>query len=153
MPSGLDWRNARFVGLALHTSTELRWEGPELLIPIEEDAERIEGLHHDVSILAYDPTEAPQEIEIETIPTLVPHPNDLARVLLVHQDPRLQETGQQLRDEEGIEDDAFDVLLDRTDPPMPFPDAKLPRGPPFRYRVLAPRSWVTKNLEHAHPHR
>lgn len=153
LASGLDWQKAQFVGLALHLHSELQWDGPELLVPIEEDADRIEGLHHSVSLFAYDPAKKPQPIEIKTLASLLPHPSDLARVLLVHQDPRLQEAGQQLRDEQGREDDAFDLLLERTDPPMPFPDALLPRGPPFRYRVLAPRSWITKNLEHAHPTR
>lgn len=153
LPSGLDWPRARFVGLALHKHAELRWEGPELMVPIEEDAERIRGLHHNVSIFAYDPANEAQKIEVNAMPTLLPHRRDLARVLLVHQDPRLQEAGQQLQHEDESDDDAFDILLDRTDPPMPFPDAKLPRGPPFRYRVLAPRAWVNKNLEHAHPHR
>lgn len=163
LASGLDWRHARFAGLALHVHSELRWEGPELMVPIEEDAERIDRLHHSVSVFAYDPAEEPREVEIGGRPALLPHPNDLARVLLVHPDPRLQEAGQRLREDEREQDereqdqrggaDSFDVLLDRTDPPMPFPDARLPRGPPFRYRVLAPRSWVYENLEHAHPSR
>lgn len=156
LSSGVDWKQASFLGLALHRDSQLDWEGPKLAVPIEEGAERIEGLHHSVSVFAYDPAEEPRQVEIETIPVLLPHPHDLARVLLVHQDPRLQEVGRRLKEDEGHPPggaEAFDVLLARTDPPLPFPDAQLPRGPPFRYRLFAPRSWVNKNLEHAHPGR
>lgn len=153
LPSGLDWPQASFVGLSLHMHSELRWEGPDLLVPIEDDAQRIQGLHHSVSIFAFDPVNEPIDIELKTIPTLLPDPDDLARVLSVHQDPRLQEAGQRLRDEEGGGDDEFDVWLARTDPPVPFTDARLPEGPPFRYRLFAPRSWVRENVEHAHPGR
>lgn len=154
LPSGLDWEQASFVGLSLHMHSQLDWKGPELLIPIDPDADRIEGLHHSVSIFVYDPVHDPVSVELEDIPALLPDPDDLSRVLLVHQDPRIQEAGERLRAEKGREDDdEFEVHLARTDPPMPFPDAKLPRGPPFRYRLFAPRSWVNENLQHTHPAR
>lgn len=153
LPNGLDWKKAGFVGLSLHMHTQLRWEGPRLLVPIEEEAERIEGLHHSVSVFAYDPAHEPVVVEPEGFPALVPDHDDLARVLLVHQDPRLQEAGRKLQEENGRDDEEFEVRLSRTDPPLPFREAKLPRGPPFRYRLFAPRSWVNRNVEHAHPSR
>lgn len=150
---GLAWDQARFIGLALHRHSQLRWDGPELLVPIQEEAKRLDGLHHSVPILAYDSLEEAQELDLRGTKTLLPRPRDLARILLVHHDPRLQEAGDHLLEHQGSRDEAFDVQLSKTDPPMPFPDARLPRGPPFRYRVFAPRSWIHKNLEHSHPSR
>lgn len=154
LPRGLDWQETSFAGAALHMHSDLRWEGPELLVPIREDAERIEGLHHSVSLFAYDPAGGPWMADVQSIRIPLPDLDDLARVLLVHHDPRLREAGRRLHREAGEEGDAeFDVLLARTEPPLPFPDARLPRGPPFRYRVYAPRSWVRRNIEHARPRR
>lgn len=151
---GLDWERAGFAGLALDRWSDLRWQGPDLLVPIQADAARIQGLHHSVAVLAYDPAGEPHGVEVRTVPALLPAPDDLARVLLVHHDPRLREAGRRLHREEGSGDEGsrgedFDVLLARTDPPQPFPDARLARGPPFRYRVFAPRSWVRRDREHA----
>lgn len=153
LASGLLWEQASFVGLALHLHSDLRWKGPELLVPIQEGAERLGGLHHSVPVFAYDPAGSAQEVDLEGVKTLLPHNPDLARILLVHHDPRLQEAGDRLLERGGARDDAVDVQLARTDPPMPFPDARLPRGPPFRYRVFAPRSWVQKNMRHSRPDR
>lgn len=153
LPSGLDWAQASFVGLSLHIHSQLDWKGPALLVPIDPDADRIEGLHHSVSIFACDPVHTPNSVDLKGVPSLLPDPDDLARVLLVHQDPRIQEAGEHLHAEHGRDEGDFDVHLARTDPPMPFPDSKLARGPPFRYRLFAPRSWVNENLKHAHPAR
>lgn len=152
LPRGLDWNEACFAGAALHLHSDLRWEGPELLVPMAEDAARLQGLHHSVSLFAYDPAHDPWVADVRSTRIRLPDLDDLARLLLVHHDPRLQEAGRRLhRERGGGADEGFDVLLARTDPPQPFPDARLPRGPPFRYRVFAPRSWIRRNLAHGRP--
>lgn len=153
LPAGLEWHDARFLSLAVERRTDLAWDGPHLLVPIDPDASHMTGLHHRVPILAYDSTDDPATVDAsEGHPAKVPSDSELARILGIHNDPRLVGAARQLLgtapDPERIE-----ALLARTGPPAPFPDPKthLPRGPPFRYRVFAPRTWVQRNLEHQRP--
>lgn len=153
LPEGLAWSSARFLGLALHMHTNLAWDGPAILVPILENASHLRGLHHRVPVFALDPADEPMPAHLPRgAPFLLPSERELVRVLGVHNDPRIREAATELARELQDPGD-LKVVLARTDPPTPFPDPKasLPRGPPFRYRLYAPQSWVKRNLEFAKP--
>lgn len=153
LAAGLDWKDARFLGAAVHTRTDLVWDGPLLLVPIQEGASHLTGLHHRVPVFAYD---AADDAETATLPNnadvRVPPDRELARVLVAHSDPRIREAGRKLMDA-AADGPTMQAVLLRTEPPDPFPDPKtrLPRGPPFRYRLFAPQSWVRRDLRHRRP--
>lgn len=150
---GLTWTDARFLGLGVHMLTDLVWTGPQLLVPISPDAERIEGLHHRVPVFAYDPADPGVAAKLPNGgDALAPSKKDIVRILAVHNDPRLREAALRLAREVGDAKE-LQALVARTDPPTPFTDPKtrLPRGPPFRYRLFAPISWVKRNLSYGKP--
>lgn len=147
---GLGWKRASFFGLAVHMWTQLEWRGPLLFVPIEDHAIEVGKLHHRVPIFAGDPvfpTETVNPVVGEAVP--VPSPLELARILSVQSDPRLVNAARELVEREPkSEREKFMRARKKTDAPLPFPDNEgaLPRGPPFRFRLYAPRSLVMENL-------
>ncbi|MCA1814476.1 MAG: hypothetical protein LC624_11085 [Halobacteriales archaeon] len=149
LASGLAWDRASFLGLAVREYTNLRWDGPLLLVPIDRGSQRMGKLHQRVSLFAADqawPSERRPRLDAP-----LPSRAEVARILAVHQDPRLREASEEAL--AGARPKDLRDHVSRTDPPLPFPNAgvKLPLGPPFRYRLYAPLSWVTRNVRHAHP--
>jgi hypothetical protein len=155
LPSGLRWGDATFIELLLREETDLVWKGPRLLVPISKGVEHLGRLHNRLPVMALDCVYPGQKCELGTGKTaLMPYKRELVRVLSVHNDPRLQEAAAGIELSEKTLNEVR-PLIPRTDPPMPFPDPKvrLPQGPPFRYRIYAPLSWVRRNLEFSHPSR
>lgn len=146
---GLAWDRASFLGLAVREYTNLRWNGPYLLVPLDRASERLGRLHQRVPIFVAD--QAWPSEEHARLHAPLPSRSEVARILAVHQDPRLREASEEALP--GAQRKELLDVLSRTDPPLPFPSAgvKLPLGPPFRYRLYAPLSWVTRNIKHAHP--
>lgn len=150
LPAGLDWDRACFFGLAVARRTPLRWSGPVLFVPIAAGAEALGKIHQRVPLFAGDLLAPVEQDAAAKAP--VPSAADLARVLAVHHDPRLREASLTLA---GAGRPALAEAIARTDPPLPFPSegVRLALGPPFRYRLFAPLSWVTRNITFAHPGR
>lgn len=150
LPKGLDWERVLALGLAVEEWTNLNWEGPGLLIPIQGGAERLPRLSQRLPALVSDLAFDVDEVQpTHSKPVRVPSKAELYRILRAHNDPRFHEAAFSLNlptAEKAKADRAAGV----TEPVLPFPEAeaKLPRGPPFRYRLYAPRAWSVRNLRH-----
>jgi hypothetical protein len=144
LPEGLDWEGSVFFSLAVDAYTDLRWHGPVLLVPIAKGSERVGRVHHTVPVFLYDAAGEPETIDVNRHSIAVPSRMETARILAVHSNPRLREAAASVPDSERK---TFRLLVSRTSPPTPFPDPKsrLKRGPPFRYRLYAPMSWVLED--------
>lgn len=146
---GLHWKGASFFGLAVHTWTQLDWRGPLLFVPLSDNAIEMGKLHHRVPIFAGDPVFPTEHLNPpvgEPIP--VPSRLELARILSVQSDPRLVNAARELIEREPKDKrEQFMRARKKTDAPLPFPEnGKLQMGPPFRFRLYAPRSLVMENL-------
>ncbi len=148
LPDGLHWHRSSFVDLAVGRYTELSWRGPVLIVPLAAGSNRIGSVYHRTQAFLVDQAEESEIMEVEGQGIRIPSPLETSRVLNVHLNPRMREAAASIRIS-GSDRERLRVLTARSGPLLPFPDSRsvLPRGPPFRYRVYAPRSWVLKDLE------
>lgn len=146
LPDGLAWEVSRFFNLGVDSYTELTWNGPVLLVPLVKGIEMIGRVYNAVPAFLYDEDEEPEIIRLGSHGVRIPSKGEVARILAVHLDPRLREAAAAIRlSESGRK--RFRIISARTSPLSPFPRTKsrLKRGPPFRYRVFAPMSWVLRD--------
>lgn len=148
LPWGLRWDEASFIDLMVERYTELSWRGPILTVPLAEGGDGIGTVYHRTEAFLVDQAEEPEFLMIEGREIRVPAPSEVSRILRVHLDPRIREAGALIDVPEFVRE-RLSVLTARSSPLLPFPrrGSALPRGPPFRYRIYAPRSWILKDLE------
>lgn len=146
LPDGLAWQRASFLDLAVDRHTELVWEGPLMVVPLESGTRRIGAVYHKTPAFLLDPNGEPEVLEIDGQRVRTPSRMETSRILGLHLNPRLREAASNIT-LPGSEQERLRFLKARTDAIQPFPASRsgLPRGPPFRYRIFAPRSWVLKD--------
>lgn len=146
LPAGLSWERTSFLDLAVDRYTELVWDGPFLVVPLKPGVDRIGGVYHRTPAFLVDQGDEPEVLEVNGHRIRIPSRTETSRILGVHLNPRLREAASVIPLSES-ERDRLRFLNARTDAIQPFPDSRsaMPRGPPFRYRIFAPRSWVLKD--------
>lgn len=146
LPAGLAWQRVSFLDLAVDRHTELVWDGPFLAVPLKPGVDRIGGAYHRTPAFLLDLDDEPEVLEIKGHRIRTPSRMETSRILGVHLNPRLREAASGIPLSES-ERERLRFLTARTDAIQPFPDSRstLPRGPPFRHRIFAPRSWVRKD--------
>lgn len=150
LTNGLDWDRVLSLALAVEEQTNLNWNGPKLIVPIREDATRLPRLSHRFPALVGDLAFEPEEMSVSRSTSVkVPSKPELYRILCAHNDPRFHEAASSIEPSTAKKTRA-DRAARLTDPILPFPESetRLPRGPPLRYRLYAPRSWALRNMSH-----